>query len=266
MTVRTSRGVMLVGHGTRDEQGTRQFFQLGERLGDAISPIPVQACLLEFQQPTIPQAWAALVESGVRHIHVAPLLLFAAGHAKTDIPDVVTQCQTGSPGVTFDQSRPLSRHPSVIDLVCLRISETAARHPSPRARTALIMVGRGSHDPCAQADMRLLTEIVARRTGLAGYTAFYAMAEPRVPDVIDTVVGSGLYDALIVQPHLLFAGRLFQAIQRQVDEARKRHPCIAIQLSQYLGPDRRIAESIAARIELTADRFDNRAFRADYPA
>ena len=254
MTDRTSRGVMLVGHGTRDDLGTRQFFQLGERLADELSPTPVKSCLLEFQQPTIPQAWAALIGSGVRHIHVAPLLLFAAGHAKSDIPDLVRRCQADSPGITFDQSRPLSRHSSIIDLVCHRIGETASNVASSSERTALIMVGRGSHDPCAQADMRVLTEIVARRTGLAGYTSFYAMAEPRLPDVLDAVAGGGKYDALIVQPHLLFAGRLFQAIQRQLHEAQKRYPGIVIHLSRYLGPEPRIAESIAARIDFQRAR------------
>ena len=239
---------MLVGHGTRDDEGTRQFFQLGERLAETLSPTLVESCLLEFQQPTIAEAWTALVESGVTHVRVAPLLLFAAGHAKSDIPDAVRQCQAESPGITFDQSRPLSRHAAIIDLVCRRVDEVAHRIASPRSRTALIMVGRGSHDPCAQADMRVLTEIVNGKLGFdAAYTSFYAMAQPRIPEVIDAVVASGQYDSLVVQPHLLFAGRLYQAIETQVHEASRRHPEIAICLSRYLGPDPLVAEAIAGR-------------------
>ena len=240
---------MLVGHGTRDEEGTRQFFVLGERLAETLSPIPVQPCLLEFQSPTIPEAWETLVDSGVKHIHVAPLLLFAAGHAKSDIPDLVRQCQAGTPEVTFSQSRSLSRHSAIIKLVAQRIQESSRQIQTPRSRTALIMVGRGSHDPCAQSDMKVLTEIVGRRLNIEdAFTSFYAMTDPRLPEVIDRVASTGRFDAVLVQPHLLFAGRLYEAISDQVQDADDRHPNLTIYLSKYLGPHRLAAEAIAERI------------------
>ncbi len=112
-----SRGVVLVGHGTRDAVGTEQFFQLSNRLAELLAPIPVEPALLEFQEPTIPQAWRSLVSRGVRHIHVAPLLLFAAGHAKDDIPDAINQCALQTPDISWDQTGPLSRHQAIVDLV-----------------------------------------------------------------------------------------------------------------------------------------------------
>ena len=90
-------GVLLVGHGTRDEVGTQQFFELSEKLQQHLPSMQVQPCLLEFQQPTIPEAWNRLVSQGVSEIRVAPLLLFAAGHAKQDIPDLVQKCQAETP-------------------------------------------------------------------------------------------------------------------------------------------------------------------------
>lgn len=240
---------MLVGHGTRDDRGTRQFFQLGQQLAQRVAPVPVQPCLLEFQQPTIPQAWSTLVQAGVRHIHVAPLLLFAAGHAKTDIPDLVKNCQNATPGISFDQSRPLARHPAIVELACKRFAESIPPTSVPPARTALVMVGRGSHDPCAQADMRVLTEVVRHRIPVAAaFTSFYAMAQPRLPDVIDAVAASGRYDAIVVQPHLLFDGRLFQAIAGQTQQARLRHPSVLFCLSSYLGPELQVARAIANRV------------------
>jgi len=257
-TLTKRSGVMLVGHGTRDDVGTRQFFQLGECLAgclnkadasDRTSDLPVQACLLEFQHPTIPEAWHSLVSLGVTHVHVAPLLLFAAGHAKQDIPDLVRKCQADSPGVTFDQTRPLSRHRAIIELVCRRIAESINQIDTPEYRTSLIMVGRGSHDPCAQADMRLLTEVVRVRFGFAEvHTSFYAMAQPNLTDVLDAVATSGRCDALIVHPHLLFAGRLYDAIERQTQEAAVRYPGVRMHLSHYLGPDPLVAQAIAGRI------------------
>ncbi|TWU58801.1 Sirohydrochlorin cobaltochelatase [Rubripirellula tenax] len=247
----TTSGVLLVGHGTRDAAGTEEFFQLSRCLSDLLSPIPVESALLEFQEPTIAQAWQSLVKCGVDRVHVAPLLLFAAGHAKDDIPSIIRQCQSETPSMVTDQSRPLSRHPELIDLVVQRLSTAVARSSADPDRTAVVMVGRGSHDPCAAADMRVLTEVVRRRVPMAHFeTAFYAMATPRVPDVLDKVASSGRFDAVIVHPHLLFSGRLYGAIQKQSTEASSRHPGVRFIVSDYLGPDRRVAKAIAARCGL----------------
>lgn len=242
--------MLLIGHGTRDDVGSDQFFQLASLLAARLVPTPVQPALLEFREPTIAQAWDALVARGVSQICVAPLLLFAAGHAKQDIPDLVKQCQSRTPGVSFDQSRPLSRHPAMVRLVLQRLTETLDRSPRDAEGTAVVMVGRGSHDPCAQADMRVLTEIVSRRIGAAkATTAYYAMAEPRVPSVLEDLASSGRFHTIVVNPHLLFEGRLFQAIVCQMEEARTRHPRIHWTHSNYLGPDPLVAEAIAARVE-----------------
>ena len=264
-------GVLLVGHGTRDEVGTREFRQLGEVLQKQLAPIPVVACLLEFQQPSIRQAWDTLIGQGVRDVRVAPLLLFAAGHAKQDIPDAIRRClaeTTNSPMspervpmssqlvgplndasvIRTTQSAPLSRHPALVRLLLQRISETARRRQCIVADSALVMVGRGSRAPCATADMRVLSELVRSRLGFEDVaTAFYAMADPRLPDVLDQVAETTRRSTVIVQPHLLFDGRLYQAIAQQVAEANERHPGIHFELSRYLGPNPLIAEAIAAR-------------------
>jgi len=249
------RGVLLIGHGTRDPSGTEEFFRLGDELRRRVAPRPFAASLLEFQQPDIPTAWGELVESGVDHIDVAPLLLFAAGHAKQDIPGALARCASETPGVTYRQAGPISRHPAIVDLLLKRLG--TAR--TPRAidptgqRTAVLMVGRGSRDPCAQADMRVLGELIARRVDAAAVeTAFYAMAEPKFPDRLERLAGSGRYDQVIVQPHLLFTGRIFEAIGREAQGAAQRHPGVRLAVSRYLGPEPAVARAIADRLQ--ADR------------
>ncbi|QDT08154.1 sirohydrochlorin chelatase [Stieleria marina] len=242
-------GVLLVGHGTRDAAGTEQFFQLGRLLEKELAPLPVIACLLEFQEPTIPQAWERLVAAGVQHVHVSPLLLFAAGHAKQDIPDLVRECQSKTPQVTFDQAGPLSRHGAIVDLLRHRIRSASASLDSQS--TALVMVGRGSHDPCAQADMRCLSELIAHREPFASVTtAFYAMAKPRLPEILDQAAANPNVRDVVVQPHLLFEGRLYQAIEKQVAEASERHPDVKFHLGDYLGPNQQVAQAIKDRVAL----------------
>ena len=242
--------VILVGHGTRDPSGTEQFFRLGDRLRQRLLPMPVQPALLEFQSPTISEAWGDLVRQGSTHIHVAPLLLFSAGHAKDDVPQIARQCQSGTPHVSFDQSRPLSRHASLIELAVRRINDTLRDIQHQMETTALVIVGRGNRDVCAQADLRVMSEVIARRVKVSSvFPAFYAMAKPTVPEVIGQVVKSGRFRTIIIHPHLLFAGRLMDAISQQVDQAAAEFTDINFHLSQYLGPDPLIADAIAGRID-----------------
>ena len=74
------------------------------------------------------------------------------------------------------------------------------------------------------------------------------MAEPKLPEVLDHVAASPKVRTVIVQPHLLFQGRLYAAIDRQVGEANDRHSGVDFILGDYLGPVAAVADAIAHRI------------------
>ncbi|WP_436717601.1 sirohydrochlorin chelatase [Roseiconus lacunae] len=243
--------LLLVGHGTRDRLGTEQFFTLATLLREKLAPVDVEGCLLEFQHPTIAEGWQRLIERGARSISVAPLLLFAAGHARRDIPETIQQCANETRGRGIDaryyHGGPLSRCPQIVELLKQRISATLDGSP-PDPDTALVMVGRGSYDSCATTDMRLLAEIVAHQAGFQSRAVgFYAMAEPRLPDVLDRAATEPGIRRVVVQPHLLFQGRLYDAICNQVDEARARHPQVIFDVGDYLGPTAAVADALAYR-------------------
>nr|WP_255713027.1 sirohydrochlorin chelatase [Rhodopirellula sp. JC740] len=282
-------GVLLVGHGTRDPRGTEEFFQLGQKLAERMSHrfamrsievrSIVQPCLLEFQSPTIEEGWRNLIDAGAGRIVIAPLLLFAAGHAKSDIPDEIRRVAeiTGTLDRISGFSRPLSRQSELIRLVRERLVESLginqpSNDPKLEKRTAVVMVGRGSLDPCASSDMRLLTEVALRGKQVFGEvenqstaclsladaaslssasvaTTFYAMVEPRLPDTLRRIGESGRFDRIIVQPHLLFSGRLYDAIVRQTEEAGNEFDEIEFVVSRYLGPVKEVADAILARVE-----------------
>ena len=82
-------GLLIVGHGTRSERGLAEFREAVELVARGSPGVPVAGCFLELARPSIKEGMARLVADGCQRIVVLPLLLFAAGHAKQDIPAAV---------------------------------------------------------------------------------------------------------------------------------------------------------------------------------
>ena len=82
-------GVMLCGHGSRDKDAVREFAVLSEHLKARLPQYPVEYGYLEFATPIIRTGLDSLKAQGVTRVLAVPGMLFAAGHAKNDIPSVL---------------------------------------------------------------------------------------------------------------------------------------------------------------------------------
>src|SRR5262245_11520322 len=103
----TGEGLLLVGHGTRDAAGQEEFLKLASLVSGRRSALIVEPCYLEFAGPTIAQGVDRAVARGAHRLTVAPILLFAAGHAKQDIPAAVMNAAARHAGLTVRQLDPL---------------------------------------------------------------------------------------------------------------------------------------------------------------
>ena len=81
-----------------------------------------------------------------------PLLLFAAAHAKHDIPAAVQLAATAFPELTTHQLPHLACHPLLLELSALRYrqsladAEKAGQKAIAASDTLLVLIGRGSLD------------------------------------------------------------------------------------------------------------------------
>ncbi len=222
-------GVLLVGHGTRSEQGIDEFRQIARQVARQAAPLPVEHSLLEMCQPTIHIGLSRLMERGVEHVIVAPLLLFAAGHAKRDIPQAVADALAAlgvADRISSVMAAHLGCHDSILELSRLRFTESLlgcdAVSPS---ETCLLFVGRGSPDVSATAEMHEFAGLRSKRTPVAEtHVAFLAMAQPAVGDVLPRLA-AGNWRRIVVQPHLLVHGELYESLLAQIANMR-RDPCV----------------------------------------
>jgi sirohydrochlorin cobaltochelatase len=82
-------GVLVCGHGSRNRLAVAEFASLAEQLRQVLAPVPVAHGYLEFARPILRDGLEELRARGVRHVLAVPAMLFAAGHAKNDIPSVL---------------------------------------------------------------------------------------------------------------------------------------------------------------------------------
>ncbi len=252
-------GLLLVGHGTRSEQGASEFLATADLVARALPDAVVEPCFLELAQPTIAAGVERLVSRGARQIVVMPLLLFAAGHAKRDIPAAVKSAAAKHPSLEVRQTKHLGCHKAMLQLSAQRFWEAINPHSAHKMPdtavlddTALLMVGRGSLDPTATAEMHEFVELRRQITPVAhAATCFLALAEPSLADALAEIAGCKV-KRIVVQPHLLFQGDLLDSLRRSISEACRQWPQRQWLLTDQLGPHPLLADAVVARIDETS--------------
>jgi len=208
-----SDALLIAAHGSRDGAGVDEFRVFADDWR-RLRPDRTQAAgFLEFARPTIGEAIDSLVDQGARQVTVVPAMLMAAGHVKNDIPSEIQEGRERHPGVTFRMARPLDIHPALLELCQVRYREAAARFPEvPAARTLLLLVGRGTTDPDANANIARVSRFLWESYGVGwAAVAFSGLASPRVDEALAVCRRLG-YLRVIVQPYFLFDGVLVKRI------------------------------------------------------
>lgn len=247
-------GVLLVGHGTREPSGIEQTLVLSRLVEAHLRGRGFRGefalAFLELAQPDIAAALQAMRPARLRRLIVAPLMLFAAGHVRRDIPQQVEAAFTGGPRPDVHYLDAFNDDPAVLRLSLRREQETGTppgREDSEDA-TFYLFVARGNRDAEALAMTRRVLEVRARLSRRRHYgPAYLALAAPSLDEALDQAA-HGPWRRVIVQPHLLFRGLLEQELRLKVARRAEDRADIAWVVTDVLGPDPTLAESLADRI------------------
>ena len=126
-------GIMICGHGSRAKSAEEEFGLLAKGIRARFPDTPVEHGFLEYSAPNIHMGLNRLVDAGVTEIIAVPGMLFAATHAKNDIPSVLTTFQEKTSGVTVKYGRELGLHPQMIAAFEARILQVWANTTFMRA-------------------------------------------------------------------------------------------------------------------------------------
>ncbi len=265
--------LLLVGHGTRSAAGVAEFGRLigrvRERGRDQMAR--VDGGFIELSAPSLADvvaAMAAAAPSPAWEVVAVPLVLTAAGHGKGDIPAALARERIRHPGLSCRYGRPLGPHPALQTVLAARID--AALAEAPRAGAHVVLVGRGSTDPDANAEVAKVARLLWEGRGYDGAEfGFVSLAEPSVPAVLERTrrLGAG---RVVVAPYFLFPGVLPDRIVTQSREFAAAHQELDLRTAGVLGDCDELADLVLERYAeaLTGDirmNCDTCAYRVALP-
>ncbi|MDJ0824137.1 MAG: sirohydrochlorin chelatase [Rhodobacter sp.] len=249
----TKTGVMICGHGSRSQRAVDEFAVLARKLP---AHLPdhwlTDYGYLEFANPVIRDGLDRLRLAGCDRILAVPGMLFAAMHAKNDIPTVLNS-YAAKHGIELRYGRELGVDPKMIAAAGARVQEAVDRANAdlgemPLHDTCLVVIGRGASDPDANANVakiaRLLWEGMGFGWGAVGYSG---VTFPLVEPCLTHVARLG-FRRVIVFPYFLFTGILIDRIYGFTDQVAAAHPGIQFVEAGYLNDHPKVLETFAERV------------------
>lgn len=246
-------GIMVCGHGSRNQNAAKEFAVIAEALRARNPHMPVEYGYLEFCNPVISAGLDSLREQGVTRVLAVPGMLFAAGHAKNDIPSVLNTYQAQHKDFVINYGRELG-----IDLKMIRAAgdriQTAVDEANDslgfvdKHETLLMVVGRGSSDPDANSNATKVMRMLWEGMGFGwGETCYSGVTFPLVEPGLTHAAKLG-YKRIVVFPYFLFTGVLVKRIYSYTDEVAARYPEIQFVKASYLNDHQLVLDAFQDRV------------------
>jgi len=244
--------LLLIGHGTRSAEGVAQFRRLGERVrARAGGRLPaVDGGFIELASPSVAEVVARMTAgrpAGDLQVVAVPLVLTAAGHGKGDVPAAMAREQARHPGLRYRYGRPLGPHPALQDILQARIDTALAG--TPRGGSHVVLAGRGSTDPDANAEVAKVARLLWEGRGHDEVgLSFISLAEPSVPAALDRARRLGAR-RIVVAPYFLFSGILPDRVAAQSRRFAAGHPQIDVRVAGLIGDCDELADLVLERYD-----------------
>ncbi|BEV36488.1 sirohydrochlorin chelatase [Synechococcus sp. M16CYN] len=220
-----------------------------EQLRPQLAPMPVEYGYLEFAQPTLKGGLDLLRQQKINKVLAIPAMLFAAGHAKNDIPSVLND-YSAKTGLTINYGSELGVDRLMVAAAGARVKEALRRvsNDIPVSETLLVVVGRGSSDPDANSNVVKVMRMLVEGFGFGwGETVYSGVTFPLVDPGLRHAVRLG-FRRIVVVPYFLFSGVLISRIRRHTNLVAADHPEVEFLSAGYLGNHPMVLNTFRERV------------------
>ena len=206
--------LVAIAHGSRDPRAgaaVAELLALARARASArgLAGLEVRGAFLGHAPPAPLQVLTALAGAGGDGEHdvvVLPLLLTAAYHSGTDIPELLTRATAGLPGLRIRYGKPLGPHAGLVRALERRLAEAGHDPGGDPARTAVVLASAGTSHPAANASVaRIAAGWQAARGWLAVRPAYASAAAPAPAEAVAELLRGGAH-RVVVASYLLAPG------------------------------------------------------------
>lgn len=256
-------GLLLVGHGSRSDEGAAEMLALARLVRAALPNVAVDAGFLEMSDPPAGPVLDRLAAARCGRVVVLPLVLLGAGHAKSDVPALVLEARQRHPDLHVHFGSPLGVSRDLVGLLGGALSGAGG------SGLPLLLIARGTSDPDANGDAHKVTRLLGEWVGAPFvHTAFTGVTTPSVADALGVFDRLG-YRRMAVAFWFLCTGVLVERARADI-AAFSAATGIEVVDAGYLGPDPRVVPAIVERYEeamrgIPAVNCDLCAYRAPWP-
>ncbi|GII79025.1 cobalamin biosynthesis protein CbiX [Sphaerisporangium rufum] len=261
--------LLLIGHGAHDDTGTAEFGRFVHRLRCRLDQVvaDVSGGFVARGRPTVAASVGSLVARG-HHRLVAVALTLCDGE---DVVASLAGEERAHPALTCVDGGDLAAAPRVLALMAERLADALAemprlaavpaagdpadppREPVGPAETAVVLVGHGSADPAANAEVHRVSRVFweTHAPGLLTVeTAYVAGAPPSVAQGIERCRRLGAR-RVVVLPYLLFAGGVLERIWAEALAYAAGHTELDVRCADVVGDCEGLADLVIERYEKT---------------
>ena len=249
--------LFFIGHGTRHAHGAAEFLQLTSEVSRRVQAArptdadtrSVVAGFLELIPPSLPNAVDIIQQlpDSPHRLLIVPLFLFAAGHIKHDIPEVLRRT------VLSDICQDIQVCPPLGSDLPLRLAAASraleAGFPrDPASTDGLLSLFRGSRDDGAYQESQCVARSLQRQLHAPHMvTAYLAGDGMRLEPAMMQLYHAGVRRIWLL-PYLLFDGLLWQSLPQQTAAFVKQHPDMTVQIAHYLGLHEAVVDHVTAEV------------------
>jgi sirohydrochlorin cobaltochelatase len=268
--------LLLIGQGSHDDAYAAEFGRFVHRLRCRLdrTAADVSGGYLERATPRLSESVASLVARGHHRLVALPLSL---SRVSDDFGAAMEREQQRHPTLMYDSGRPLGPDPRVLALLAERLNDAAGEMSKPRplelvgarprlravdapvvedlpiepSETAVVLVGEGSTDAAANAEIHRVSRLFWETHAydfMTVETAFVSVTPPGVPGGLERCRRLGAKRVIVV-PYLLFAGGLLERVWAQALAYGAGHPDLDIRCAEVIGDCETLADVVIDRYE-----------------
>jgi sirohydrochlorin cobaltochelatase len=249
--------IVICGHGSRHDNMLAEFRNFIRKIKIQFPKNPLSHGFLEISDPNIETTLKKVIKTGAKKILVIPVMLFAAGHIKKDIPNLIRKSLTKNSKIEVKIAREIGIDKKLLKVAKQKIEKTLQTSPHiiSERETMLMVIGRGTSLKKVNEKIVNISRSLKKQMKFSeNKTSFVGVATPDFKTSL-TESAKKKFKRIVIFPYLLFTGTLLNRIHAITGKISQQFPETEFLISSCFKDHPLVIKSFTERIMQGLKRF-----------